>query len=57
VILKTKEEVNFVKIAMSLFLNKDILRTILTLKIRRIKTSLLNLSQTKKKKKKQKYSI
>jgi hypothetical protein len=57
VILKTKGEVNFVKIAMSLFLNKDILRTILTLKIRRIKTSLLNLSQTKKKKKKQKYSI
>jgi hypothetical protein len=57
VILKTKEEVNFVKIAMSLFLNKDILRTTLTLKKRRIKTSLLNLSQTKKKKKKQKYSI
>jgi hypothetical protein len=55
-----KKEVNFVKIVMSLFLNKDILRTILTLKNGRIKTSLLNLSQTmkkKKKKKKQKYSI
>jgi hypothetical protein len=43
-----KKEVNFVKIAMSLFLNKDILRIILTLKKEGIKTNLLNLSQMKK---------
>jgi len=45
--LKIKKEINFAKIAMSLFLNKDILRIILSLKKGRIKASLLNLSQTR----------
>lgn len=43
-----EKEAGFVKNVMSLFLNKIMMRIILTLKKRKMKISLLNLSQTKK---------